>query len=149
MLVSLFVFLSSTVSAVGDAPALKAVHRWALATPELRASYHWWPDRRSSSTAYRWHMAILWHQRWIATHRTAAVPAWFAGDLACIGLREEGGRNTSTGMYGFIYPPGDYTGGAGYSSWLAVPAATQQLVAYLLWQRYGWSPWSTAGACGL
>lgn len=142
--------------AAAAAPALQAVHRWAFPTVALTGErYHYGPDHHGVSAGVRWHMAVLWHRRYLAAQRlrnsAATVPAWFAGDLTCIGIHEEGGQNSVAGMYGFVYPPSAYVAWwQRYGdSWLGWPRPAQQLVAWTLYQRYGWSPWSTAVGCGL
>jgi hypothetical protein len=95
------------------------------------------------------------HDRYVRERRALGVPAWFAADLICIGIHEEGGNNSIAGYYGFIYPPGSYgpvdqalVSTYGYS-WLNWPRSAQNRVAYMLYGMYGWSPWSTAPGCGL
>jgi len=84
-----------------------------------------------------------------------SVPAWFAAALTCIGQHEEGGSNSAAGFYGFVYPPSQYLEpgpqiAAAYGdSWWDVPQAAQQSLAYALYTRFGWSPWTTAPGCGL
>lgn len=77
------------------------------------------------------------------------TPSWFDADMVCIGLHEEGGHNSVAGFFGFVYPPSSY-GEYGYGdSWLNWPLTAQLRVAYHLYQRFGWSPWTTAPGCGL
>lgn len=94
------------------------------------------------------------HHRYAAQPRSL-VPGWFVSALACIGRLEEGGGNSTAGMYGFIYSPGSYgpvdqalVRVYGYS-WLNWPKVAQDRVAWMLYGMYGWSPWSTSDNCGL
>jgi hypothetical protein len=93
-----------------------------------------------------------------ASAPTASTPSWFRSDMACISIHEEygvDGPNTVAGYFGFIYSPASYISpgpelAAQYgNSWQSIPLEGQYEVAYSLWQEYGWSPWSTAGMCGL
>jgi len=86
------------------------------------------------------------------------VPSWFYPDIACISTKEEygeNGQNTWAGYFGMVSPPSAYPEpGPTYArtygdSWLDIPLAAQIDITYAEWQAYGWSPWSTAGACGL
>ncbi|HSW91931.1 MAG TPA: hypothetical protein VLG09_04760 [Candidatus Saccharimonadales bacterium] len=88
-------------------------------------------------------------------HTTSGWPASFYSGIMCIHPREEPSWNTSAGGLGFIYPPASY-GGTGSviarthgNYWYGVSVSQQVQVAYELYQRYGWSPWSTASSCGL
>lgn len=136
-----------------------ATWRWQRASGRCCTPYGWWADRHSSSNALRWQIARRWWDRAYAAHdmfvsvaqaRAAApYPAWFASSMVCIGIHEEGGQNSTAGYFGFIYPPSSY-GESGYGdSWLAWPRSAQVAVAWHLYERYGWQPWSTAGVCGL
>jgi hypothetical protein len=93
---------------------------------------------------------------------TAVAPVTYSGSLIdafnCISLHEEygvTGTNTSAGYFGMIYPPSAYPSpGPEYAaqygdSWLDVPLDAQYQIAIAEQAKYGWSPWSTAGACGL
>lgn len=83
------------------------------------------------------------------------MPSWFANDMVCIGIHEEGGQNSVAGYFGFVFSPSTYLDpapsiAATYgNSWLSIPRSEQLRVAYALYQSYGWSPWSTAPGCGL
>lgn len=131
--------------------------RWQRLSGRCCTEYGWLADRHSTSAKRRWQIASAWWRRagaahaYYAAHRPSPrlVPSWFSADLTCIGIHEEGGQNSVAGYFGFIYPPSAY-GEYGYGdSWLNWPRSAQELVAYHLYQRYGWSPWSTAPGCGL
>lgn len=114
----------------------------------------------------RWHhvRAVARYKQRVRERRAAArqqaaqaaqAATAFSTAMACIGLHEEGGHNSVAGYYGFVYPPSSYIDpgpaiAAQYGDdWLAVPQSAQLQLAAALQAAYGWSPWSTAGACGL
>ena len=97
-------------------------------------------------------------QRAAQAQQAAATPSastGFEAAMDCIGIHEEGGSNSVAGYFGFVYPPSAYIEpgpsiAATYGdSWLDVPRSAQLELAAALQAAYGWSPWSTAGACGL
>lgn len=95
----------------------------------------------------------------LPTPTPGAVPAWFLHDISCVSDHEEyglSGSNTSAGYFGFAAgPPSVYVEpGPTYAreygdSWLDIPQSAQVQIAYAVYRAYGWSPWTTAGACGL
>jgi hypothetical protein len=94
----------------------------------------------------------------VHTEPAPSTPSWFRNAMACISTHEEygvDGHNTVAGYFGFIYSPASYVEpgpslAARYgNSWMDIPLEGQYEVAYALEQKYGWSPWSTAGMCGL
>lgn len=172
MVLGLWLAIVSPAVAGVEAPALQSVHagrdatwRWQSAADACCTAYDWVADRPSTSSARRWHLAKVWWARaanahayyewWQSQQPASGVPAWFAADLECIGLYEEGGQNSVAGLYGFVYAPSSYGGIAATlaqtygESWLNWPKSAQQEVAWMLYGEYGWSPWSTAAVCGL
>ena len=150
-------------------PLLTKIHHHVRVTHHYQKLAHipitpylWVADHTRATNAQRTTILHQWHKRavkavrYFRRHRTSlGVPSWFAGDMVCIGIREEGGSNSSAGRYGFVFPPSSYGGvattlGITYGeSWLNWPQSAQLQVAYMLYNSYGWSPWSTAGVCGL
>lgn len=128
-----------------------------------RTPYLWKADRRSTSLADRWRIARWWYERSLRAYSPScqprySVPSWFVGAMSCISDHEEygySGGTTIAGYFGFVYPPSSYQSpgpaiAATYGdSWLNVPLSAQLEMAWSLYSSYGWSPWTTAGTCGL
>jgi hypothetical protein len=81
---------------------------------------------------------------------TDATSVW-TPDWQCIRIHESGDQYNSaaapSGAYGIIQETWQ---SFGYGGWpYQAAAATQNQVALELYNRYGWSPWSTRFACGL
>lgn len=142
-------------------------HHWqSLAGIPLKP-YYWVAHRHDTPTWKRWHIAAIWWGNAAQAHATyvqqrdqpgGSLPSWFVGAMSCISDHEEygyGGGTTVAGYFGYVYPPSVYidpgpTIAATYGdSWLNVPLGAQLDMAWALYQAYGWSPWSTAGTCGL
>jgi hypothetical protein len=149
---------------------LKVVHHWRDLTWERQRAignccrpYHWQADKHTTTKAQRWKIAWKWYNYAMNVPKptpanTSGVPSWFVSAMSCISIHEEygmDGPNTSAGYFGFIYPPSTYQSpgpslAATYGdSWLSVPLSGQLSMAYSLYNSYGFSPWSTAGTCGL
>lgn len=118
--------------------------------------YHHWAENRCGNRNCRFQVLQIWrhrarlaHRRYEKFQRAGGVPAWFTADLVCIGNAEESGHNSVAGYFGFIYPPSSYHEYGYGDSWLNWPRSAQERVAWHLYGKYGWSPWSTAPGCGL
>ncbi len=145
--------------------AVKTTHHWQRLGGFCCKPYYWVAHRHSTPTWKRWHIAAMWwgnaavaHARYVRERPAYAQPSWFVDAMRCISIHEEygfDGGTTIAGYFGFIYPPSSYQApgpaiAAAYGdSWLSVPLSAQLGMAYSLYQSYGWSPWSTAGTCGL
>jgi hypothetical protein len=148
--------------------AVKMTHHWQALAGEKLKPYHWVAHRHDTPTWKRWHIAATWwgnaaaaHARYMEQQQapaSGAGSAWFVSAMACISIHEEygmDGPNTVAGFFGYIYAPSQYqdpgpTIAATYGdSWLSVPLGAQLDMAWSLYSSFGWSPWSTAGVCGL
>jgi hypothetical protein len=85
-----------------------------------------------------------------ATAANAAVPSSLADDFAALRQCESGGNysiNTGNGYYGaYQFDLGTWrsVGGSGYPN--QASPATQDALAYRLYQERGWSPWPACSA---
>jgi len=73
-------------------------------------------------------------------------PAWFVHSpvLACIELRESGDGRASSNLYGML----DGWAAAGGRGTAASASPAEQLYrAWLLYSRFGWSPWRPYDGC--
>jgi hypothetical protein len=149
--------------------AVAKTWHWQRLAGERLKPYYWVAHRHSTPAWKRWHIAAIWWGNAAAAHARAmeaqqaaassgAASPWFTSAMSCISDHEEyglGGGTTIAGYFGFIYPPSSYqepgpTIAATYGdSWLSVPLGAQLDMAWSLYSSYSWSPWSTAGACGL
>ena len=147
--------------------AVAMTHHWQSLGGFCCKRYHWVAHRHSTPAWKRWHIAAIWwgnaaqaHARYLQERDQpgGSLPSWFIGAMSCISDHEEygmDGPNTSAGYFGYIYAPSQYqdpgpTIAATYGdSWLSVPLGAQLDMAWSLYRSYGWSPWSTAGTCGL
>jgi hypothetical protein len=147
--------------------AVKMTHHWQALAGEKLKPYHWFAHRHDTPTWRRWHVAAIWWGNAAAAHARymkqqaqpgGGLPSWFISAMGCISIHEEygmDGPNTVAGFFGYIYAPASYqdpgpTIAATYgNSWLSVPLGAQLDMAWSLYSSFGWSPWSTAGTCGL
>jgi hypothetical protein len=145
------------------APRLCSTHRHWHTTNLLRhrlgqapLSYHWraerHPARRALILTYwtRVHRRTL--LRWLGFTITPWLHGTWYADAMCVHGKEGAwDANTGNGYYGgmqFSLSTWASNGGSGRPD--LVTPAEQLRIAYLTWQRRGWSPWpSTAAACGL
>jgi hypothetical protein len=112
---------------------------------------------RSSLRVASAHRAVL--ERQLETPGFGGVwpspPQNLLADFRCIGKGESGNGAASSNLYGMLDGWAAAGGGAGLASrdhrpnaWEASPAE-QLYRAWLLEQKDGWSPWTTAPGCGL
>lgn len=153
------------------APRLCAIHfhhdrasRLHVRMGMSRIPYRWvaegHPGRRDRILSYwvRVHNhSIHQYKKWRESP-VSGVPASIISALNCISTKEEygvTGQNTVAGYFGMVSSPSSYPEPGGHyasvygNSWLSIPLSAQYEIAYAEYQTYGWSPWTTAGACGL
>lgn len=138
--------------------AVTATHHWQALNYERPARYYYGPDHASWTLSDRWRAATAWWARAQAAHDRYAARAGFLANMRCISLHEEyglDGPNTRAGKLGFVSSVGSYLWpapaiAARYgNSWLGIHVHEQLAVAEALVARFGYSPWSTRGLCGL
>jgi hypothetical protein len=75
-------------------------------------------------------------------------PAWFRRDAACIEMGESTDGAGSSNLYGMLDGWGAAGGSSSPDAWHASPAE-QLYRVWVLYNLYGWGPWTTALGCGL